>query len=161
MNEIEFEKLKEASWRRKLTAQEEAALNNHFARHAEARTQWEEESGLSELLDKLPDAPVSTNFTARVLQEVQREAGPRFGREHGILRWPRFNWLPKIAVASLIVCGGFVSLQQYKRTKIAHDLVAVSSAATATLPQQWLEDFDAISRLSQPPVDNELLAALQ
>jgi len=161
MNEIEFEKLKETSWRRKLTAQEKAALNSYLAAHSQARTEWEEEAGLSEWLGRLPDAPVSTNFTARVLQEVEREAARNSRREHGIFHWLRFNWLPRMAVASLVVCGGLISLQQYKRTQIAQDVAAVSSAATATLPQQWLEDFDAISRLSLPSVDNELLAALQ
>ena len=161
MNEIEFQKLKEASWRRKLTAQEKTALNHHFGAHSEARTQWEEEAGLSELLGKLPDAPVSTNFTTRVLQEVQRDAGQNRTHRHGFFHWLRFNWLPRIAIASLVVSGGFFSIQQYQRTQIAHDVATVSSAAAAALPQQWLEDFDAINRLSQPPVDNELLAALQ
>jgi anti-sigma factor RsiW len=161
MSEIEFEKLREASWRRKLTAQEEAALNRYLATHAEARTQWEEESGLNELFGKLPTAPVSTNFTARVLQTVEREAVSA-RRERGIFRWIRFNWLPRIAFASLLLCGGIVSVHQIRvaqRTQIARDIATVSSAAT--VPQQWLEDFEAIDHLSQPPIDNELLAALE
>jgi anti-sigma factor RsiW len=162
MSEIEFEKLREASWRRKLTTQEEAALNRYLATHAEARTQWEEESGLNELFGKLPTAPISTNFTARVLQEVQRDAERNSQRKHGIFHWIRFNWLPRIAFASLLLCGGIVSVHQIRvaqRTQIARDIATVSSAAT--VPQQWLEDFEAIDHLSQPPIDNELLAALE
>ena len=161
MNEMDFQKLKETSWRRRLTTREKAALNSYFAVHPEARTQWEDESELSDLLGKLPDAPVSTNFTARVLQESQR--GERWNSPigHGAFHWLRFNWMPRIALASLVVFIGLLSLQQYKRTQIALDVAAVSSAATAALPQQWLEDFDAIRSLSPQPVDNELLAALQ
>lgn len=156
MNEAEFQKLKEASWRRKLTAEEQAALDNHL----EERFSWEEEAALNQLIGKLPDAPVSTNFTARVLQAVERESAtvPR-ARERGLVHWFRMNWLPRIAIPAFLIFGGIISVQQYKRTQIANDVAVVSSAAT--VPPQWLEDFDAISRLSQPPVDHELLAALE
>ena len=159
MNDAEFEKLKEASWRRKLTAQEKIALNEHLATHFDERIQWNEESSLNQLLGKLPDAPVSTNFTARVLQAVERDSSSASRRERGLFHWLKFNWLPRIAVVTLLVCGGFVTVQQHKRTQIAQDVAAVSNAAI--LPPQWLQDFDAINGLSQPPVDNELLAALQ
>jgi hypothetical protein len=159
MNDAEFQKLKEISWRRKLTEQEEATLNSYFAEHFDERVRWEEESGLNRLLGKLPDVPVSTNFTAQVLQAVERDTALITRPEHGLLRWIKFNWLPRIAIAALLGCGGFISFQQYNRTQVARDVAAVSSAAT--VPPQWLQDFDAISRLSQPPVDNELLAALE
>ncbi|MEO5803488.1 MAG: hypothetical protein ABIR24_08145 [Verrucomicrobiota bacterium] len=159
MNEIEFDKLKETNWRRKLTAQEDAALNLYLAAHPAARSQWEEEFGLRQLLGNLSDAPVATNFTTRVLQAVERDAELRARHERGVFHWLKFNWLPRIAVASLLICGGVLSVQQYNRTQIAKGIVAISSAAN--VPQQWLQDFDAITRLSQPPVDNELLAALQ
>jgi hypothetical protein len=159
MNKAEFEKLKEASWRRKLTDEEQTALNGYLAAHFEERALWPEESGLNQMLAGLPDAPVSTNFTARVLQAVERDATSASRRSHGIFHWLKLNWVPRIAVMIVLVCGGFVSLQRYHRVQIAHDVAAVSSVAT--VPPQWLQDFDAINRLSQPPVDNELLAALQ
>lgn len=160
MSQSEFDKLKEAGWRRKLTAEEEAALNEFLESHFEERLQWQDESGLNELLAALPDAPVSSNFTAQVLNAVEREAraaNRRSGR--GVLHWLRFNWLPRIAAVILLVCGGAISLQQHRRAEIARDVAAVSSVAA--VPPQWLQDFDAINRLSQPPIDNELLAALQ
>ena len=159
MNDAEFQNLKETSWRRKLTVQEEAALKSFLDSHFDQRLQWEEESGLNQLLGRLPDAPVSTNFTSRVLRAVERETARTSQSEKGIFHWLKFNWVPRIAVATLLLCGGFISLQQYKRNQIAHAVAAVSNAAT--VPPQWLQDFDAINRLSQPPVDNELLAALQ
>ena len=62
-------------------------------------------------------------------------------------------------MAALLVSVGLISFQQYKRTQVAEDVKAVSTVAM--VPSTWLEDFDAINRLSPPPVDTELLAALE
>lgn len=162
MSENEFQNLIEASWRRALTAQEEAALKEYLAVHSEARMILDEELALSCVVRALPDVPVSTNFTSRVLQAVERDTMPSARATQGVISWLKRNWIPRIAIASLFVCAGFVSVQEYrtsKRTEIARDIAAVSGAAT--FPQEWLQDFDAINRLSQPPVDNELLAALE
>lgn len=160
MNETEFKNLMEQSWRRRLTAREEILLFNYLSGNADARTQWEEESGLSQLLGKLAETPVSSNFTARVLQAVERDTAPT--RREKFFRRPRFNWFPRIAIASAFVLATIFSIQQYRsaqRTEMARDIAAVSHAAT--MPSEWLQDFDAINHLSQPPVDDELLAALK
>ncbi len=160
MNEIEFTNLIEQSWRRKLTEREEILLSDHLSSNPEARTQWEEESGLSQLLGKLPKTPVSTNFTAGVLQVVERETA--LAQRERFFHRPKFNWLPRIAIASAFVGGVIFSVHQYRsvqRKEIARDIAAVSQAAT--LPPEWLQDFEAINHLSQPPVDDELLAALK
>ena len=160
MNEIEFKNLIEQSWRRKLTPREGILLSDYLSSNAEARTQWEEEAGLSQLLGKLAETPVSTNFTARVLQAVERDATP--AQREGFFQRPKFNWLPRIAMASAFVFAAIFSVQQYRsgqRTEMARDVAAVSQAAN--MPPQWLQDFDAINHLSQPPVDDELLAALK
>ena len=161
MNENEFEKLREASWRRKLTEEEEAALRGYLATRAAARAQWEEESGLNEYLARLPDAPVSSNFTSRVLLAVARETSPGTTRVQGVSGWIKLRW-PRIAFVSVLIGAMALSVGQYravKRTEMALDVVTVSRAAK--VPHEWLQDFEAISRLSQPPVDEELLAALQ
>jgi hypothetical protein len=94
---------------------------------------------------------------------VEREADLAERPSVGIFDWLRFNWVPRVAIASVLVGAGIISVQQIreasKREQIARDVAAVSSAAT--LPPQWLQDFDAINVLSQPSVDEELLAALQ
>jgi cytochrome c-type biogenesis protein CcmH/NrfG len=135
-------------------------LRSYLALHPAARTQWEDELSLNELLGKLGDAPVSSNFTSRILQRVEREA-PAVARPQNGFGWFKSRW-PRIAVVSALACAAVFSLSQYravKRNEIAHDIVAMSQAAT--VPQEWLQDFDAINRLSRPPVDDELLAALQ
>ncbi len=162
MSENEFQNLMEVSWRRPLTSQEERTLKNFLTAHPAARVIWEEDLALNRMVARLPDAPVSTNFTAQVLQAVARETAREVRQKPGIISWLKRNWIPRIAIAGLFICAGLVSVQEYravKRAQLARDVAAVSSAAT--FPQGWLEDFDAINRLSQPPVDNELLAALE
>jgi len=41
---------------------------------------------------------------------------------------------------------------------LARDVATISQAV---VPQEWLQDFEAINRLSHPSVDEELLAALR
>ncbi len=160
MNKNEFKNLVEESWRRKLTPAEESALKSYFATHAEAQILWRRESDLSRLLKKLSDVPVSTNFTSRVLQVVERDALQARGTS--IFDWFKFSWLSRTAIASLCVCACLISVHQYriiKRTQMAQEVAAISTSAT--VPQEWLQNFDAIDRLGQLPVDDELLAALQ
>ena len=61
-----------------------------LAAHPEAQADWEAEAGLSEALGQLPDAPVPSNFTARVLQSVEREsAAERRRRSRKWQLWPQ------------------------------------------------------------------------
>ena len=70
--------LRESGWRRKLTESEQGELRAHLATNPDARADWEMESALNSALTRLPDASVPSNFTARVLQAVEREeARPR------------------------------------------------------------------------------------
>lgn len=160
MSEDEFEKLKEDRWRRALTPSEEISLENHFETDRAAQRIWNEEAALNQLLAKLPDEPISTNFTSRVLQMVERETVQP--REESVLAWFKFHWLSRVAFASLLLCATLVSIHEYrtsKRTQIAHNVAAMATATT--VPQEWLQNFEAINRLGKPPVDDELLAALQ
>src|SRR5580692_12925488 len=101
MNDQDYKQLREAGWRRKLTDHEAAELQKHLAAHPELREEWEADTGLNSLLEKLPEAPaVSSNFTALVMQAVEREAGAR-NREAatGWFGWRGLaGWLPKTAV---------------------------------------------------------------
>src|SRR5262245_543785 len=94
-------KLQEAGWRRKLTPAEEAELQAWLAKHPEAQADWKAEVGLNEGLRGLPDAPMPSNFTARVLQAVEREEAAA-GRP--ALTWKStWNWLlPKAAFVAAV-----------------------------------------------------------
>ena len=113
-NDPIYNRLRELSWRRKLTAAEAAELQAWLAAHPEARADWEAEAGLNEALGRLPDAPVPSNFTARVLQAVEREAAAELRRRRTWQVWLRWRWLPKAAVAAVVLGAGLVSYQQVK-----------------------------------------------
>lgn len=168
MNDAEFQELMEASWRRRLTPEEEDQLRSWLAIHPERQAHWEAESHLNRALAALPHAPVASNFTALVLQEARRS-----GRQAEPRRWWRqaAAWLsPRpatgMAWAALLLCVTCVTwfalrqAQSQAREQRAQDLAILVSAALLPEPQMLAADFDAIRRL--PPVDDEeLFAVLQ
>lgn len=162
MNQPDQDKLRELNWRRPLTDVEQAELRTVLAKNPDALAELELENNLAQVLEKLPNTPVSSNFTARVLQAVELQA-KRGGwqPENSLLAWLRHGWLPKTAVASLVVCTGLFALHRQTivaRARLAHEVAAVS-AATAAVSNP--EDFDAIRLLNKPAsADVDLLAAL-
>jgi hypothetical protein len=153
-------KLRESSWRRKLTDAEKAGLRAYFAAHPEARAGWEMESALNAAIIRLPDAPVPSNFTARVLQAVELETSRSSG-------WT-WNWhvlVPRLATAAAVVV--FTGLAIHHHEIYSERVALVKSFALATGGQpvpspEALENFDAIRRMSQPQhADDELLNLMQ
>jgi|SRR5437588_11763100 len=162
-NDPLYHQLLEQSWRRKLTDAEEAELRAWLAAHPEAQPDWDAEAGLSEALGALPNVPVATNFTARVLQSVERRTATdlRPARPRWRL-WPR--WLPRVAFAAILLGAGFVSYhaaQGARREKLVRSVEVVSQVSSLPSPQ-ILENFDAIRALPPtPPADVQLLTLLQ
>jgi hypothetical protein len=156
---------RELAWRRELTAAERAELAAWLRAHAEAQADWAAEAALSGALARLGDAPVPSNFTARVLQGVEREAlAGRHSRVPSWLSWRgRWSWLPKAALASLVVGVSLFSYHQveaFQRRQIARSVAAISDVTSLPSPQV-LTNFDAIRALGQTPAaDLELLQAI-
>lgn len=120
------------------------------------------EARLSQALARLPDAPVPSNFTARVMQAVELEESRR------PRRWSwGWNWhvlLPRIAVTAAVVLFAGLTLHHYelnnRRTTLARNVALI--AGSQPLPSvEALKNFDAIQRMSQPRADEELLALMQ
>jgi len=163
MNDPLPERLRDSQWRRKLTASEEAGLRAWLAGHPEQEPDWAAEAGLAELLSRLPDAPVPTNFTARVLQAVEQDSQSAARARTG---WNRFwrPFLPRAAVAAAVVLVGLLS---YERHEAAQRAVLARNLATVTdfagVPNaDAMENFDAVRQLGRtPPPDDELLALLR
>jgi hypothetical protein len=158
-NEPLQNQLRELVWRRKLTDAEKAGF------HAQPETQadLELESRLSEALARVPDAPVSSNFTARVLQAIEREETPRSQTRSWFWYWRVF--VPRVAAAAVVV--GFAGLvyqhhEFSRRVELARD-VALLAQARPVPSVEALKNFDAIQRMSQttPRADDELLTLLQ
>jgi ferric-dicitrate binding protein FerR (iron transport regulator) len=158
-------RLRELLWRRELTDAEQTELRGWLAAHPDAQADWQTETRLSTLLGRLPDAPMPSNFTARVMHAVEHRAAVR---KHGhVMRHYRWWWrslLPRMAMAAVVVCAGIFVHHRYevaRAAEFARSIVVVSQVES--LPDAaFLQDFDAIRRLSKkPPVDEELLSLLQ
>jgi anti-sigma factor RsiW len=166
MNEREFKELRETSWRRKLSPAEEARLQNYLAAHPQGQGEFETDLALSHILAQLSDAPLSSNFTARVLQAVERESAamPRLAFRLDALRQWLARLSPRVAWAAVLLCLGALAWQQHQwnqRSRLAQGVASVLQASAVPEPEM-LQDFDAIQQLRQAPFpdDMELLAAL-
>lgn len=165
MRDEQYQKIKEAGWRRALDGGEEAALQKFLAAHPEARQAWGEEAALNRLLQRWPAPPVSSNFTARLLQAVQNAPIRHTWRDW----FAPAQWLPegrawRVAMCSMMVGLGLISFHESQvihRARMARELAGVSRLAA--LPRmEWLKDFDTINGISQVKVaDDDLLAALE
>jgi len=157
-----LQSLREAAWRRSLTAAEHAQIQRLLATSPDAAEDWQLDARLSRTLARLPEAPVPSNFTARVLQAVEREtaAPTRVPFDWLLLR----RWLPRLALACVLIGVSVAGLHRYEllsRQRMADSVAVISPLGTLPSPDS-LADFDAIRRLgSEPPADVELLALLQ
>jgi len=164
MNEFDYKTLLEKRWRHALTAAEEAGVRAWLAQHPESRADWDLETRLSETLEKLPDVPVPSNFTARVLQAIEREqAVPRHS--------PRRPWwlvrilLPRIAMAiaalGLVVVYHEHTSATAKRAELVQGVKVVTSVSSLPSPE-ILQDFDTIRQMpASTGPDPELIALMK
>ena len=124
------------------------------------------EARLTDALTQMPDVPVPSNFTARVLDAIDLEEA-RTARSKS---W-RWNWhalLPRVAVAAAVLLFAGISVQRYAtvrhhREEVADSLRVVASASTVP-DLDALNNFDAIQRMGQSQsvhADTDLLVALQ
>ncbi len=114
---------------------------------------------LNEMLSRLPDAPVASNFTARVMQQINLEESRQARKWNFIFKWQRF--LPRAAVATVAIIFAGLTLQQHEQNvhRVAFDQNVALVAQTPMPSVDALKNFDAIQRMSQPAhADEELLA---
>jgi anti-sigma factor RsiW len=156
-------RLAEALCRGKFTPDEDAQLRAYLATHPEDHADWEEELSLNYLLDQAPNAPVSSNFTARVMQAAA-QARPCRGSALANLwrRWAGQHWIPRTATIAATVVLGLFAYHQHQvnvRQEVARTLAAMVTGNSLDV----LQNFDEIERLAQVPhdVERDLIAALQ
>jgi len=113
MNESDYNQLREESWRRKLTPAEEAELRAWLADHPESRMDWDMDSRLTHLLGRLDNAPVPSNFTARVLQAIEREAASEARQTAPKRNWFLHSFLPRTAAAMVVLAAGLLAYNEY------------------------------------------------
>jgi hypothetical protein len=144
-----YQRLREIAWRRKLTATEQAELRAWLAKHPEAETELEVDAALNQALARLPQAPVPSNFTARVMQAIEREAVVVAPPPHAPAPWWRL-FLPRLAAAAVVIVGGLLVYRHnevQKREELTQGLALVAEAAPLS-DVTVLEDFDAIQRMT-------------
>ena len=112
------------------------------------------------LLSRLPDMPVVSNFTARVMQAVElEESHPSRPRNFSTWNWRAF--LPRLAVAAVVIAAAGLVFQRHeadaRRGQLARNIAVMASAMPSV---EALQNFDAIRRMSQPVHADEGLLAL-
>ena len=157
----DYNRLRELSWRRSLTESEQAELHAWLAVHSEARAEWELETDLSAMLHQLPDAPVPSNFTARVLKSVERETAAA-DRRLGFQRaWGWRAFLPRVAGVAVVIAFSLFGYHRHaivQQARLVKKLAETPEVANPAL----LEDFEVIRQLgSTPAPDEELLALMK
>ena len=160
MNQSEFDNLLQTATERDLTDVKLARLERWLAANPADQAEWE---ALDHLLATLPDTPVATNFTVRVLDEVRRAetAHPALGQAWWQrLLAPQFRPVQIAAAATLAMVIGGVGYQSHLNQSRAEMAAAVASIAEFT--PGFLADFEAIEAIAQAdPIDEELWAALK
>lgn len=157
--------LLDALRRGRLSPNEEAKLEGFLAAHPEWRKPCDQELALNQLLRQLPDAPLSSNFTAQVLRAVQHEDAIAIGSVRPGWRAAILAWVPKVAAGVAVLSVGWFGYHQHRlaeRQQLARELVEISRLASGA-PLELMQNFEAIQRLNQVPgdVDRELIAALK
>ena len=166
MNEFDYKTLLEKRWRQKLTPAEEASVRAWLAQHPESKADWDLETQLADALDKLPDAPVPSNFTARVLQAIEREeaAVPRPSANRA--RWFLRVLLPRTAVAAVALGAAVLTLNYRvhtaaRRAELVQGVKVVTGVSSLPSPE-ILQDFDTIRQMpASTGPDPELIALMK
>jgi hypothetical protein len=162
--------LREAAWRRPLTAAEQARLDQWLAAHPEARADWAAEAALNAALQRLPETPAPSNLAARVLAEIEREdlatVAARKPKKTNFVGWlVGLGWVPRAAVvvAVLVVGGGALTYRHHRQVVAQAQALQTVATVTATrepaLSPEVLQNLDVICDLPPlPGADLELLA---
>lgn len=164
MNESDISHLHEILWRRPLNPAERTALQRWLSEHPGERADWEAELALAGCLDQLSAVPVSSNFTARVLEAVDRESTVPTPGSPARSVWLSFRFWARAGAALSLVTALGLFLGHRQRVEGRAELarcVAVAVEAARVPGVEALTDFETIQRLGHAtPVDEELFLTL-
>jgi hypothetical protein len=157
-----YQQLREIGWRRPLTDAEQTELRAWLTTHPEAAADIEMDAALNAALAKSPDAPLSSNFTARVMAAIEQDEAAQSRASSR----PKGNWwrvfIPRFAVASfVVVCVtlGYrhnTTVQRMELSDAAQQIAGARELSDMTV----IEDFETIRSLNpaEATVDENLLA---
>lgn len=155
------QKLREIAWRRRLTPAEQTEWQAWLAEHPEAQAEAELDTALDAALTHQADAPVSSNFTARVMQTIEADARREVRPIAPALSWWH-KLMPRLAVAAVVLSVGALAYRQYlvekqkDLTGAAKEIAGAQQLSSATV----IADFEVIRSLTPPTAvaDEKLLA---
>lgn len=173
MNNSVYDELIRLSLKREISAEDRMRIEAAVAAHPELRERWETDAALSRLLRGVPDVPVSSNFTAVVMEAIELDdrvtgrSGAGAARRFSLPQWLRPRVATVFGVVVVIVFGVHEYRARHDRSILAQDVRRVSQEFAALPPSvpgpEIFHDFDAIDKLRQVSVvsDDELLKVLQ
>ena len=117
---------------------------------------------LTDALSRLKDTPVPSNFTARVLAEIDREERQTANRPHRRWRW---NFLPRLVGTAAVLLLAAFAVEHHDRVshrrQMAETLASVADVHSVPSVDA-LNNFEAIEAMGQHAhADEELLALAQ
>ena len=164
MNESDYNQLMEKSWRGELTASQKAELQAWLAQHPEREEDWNAEMNLTEAMKRLPEIPVSSNFTARVLRAVEHEGAAKSPPRLPAWKWLLHSFIPRAAFAAVVLAGLF-TYHEYRtaerRAELVHGVEVIAGVPSLPSPE-ILQNFDTIRKMGATPgPDPELIALMK
>jgi anti-sigma factor RsiW len=155
VNESEYEDLLRIAVRRELTVAEQARLEAWLATRPEARADWLMDQRMNRCLRHLSHVPLSTNFTAQVLQRVERSVRHDAARRRGPawVRWLGglgYGWRLAGVAGTLVVVVAIQYHQARQRAELARSLEVLPAVSLAEV-DLW-RDFETINTLPAGPV---------
>ena len=161
-HEPAYQRLRELSWRRPLTAPEQAELRTWLIAHPETQADAEAEVALSQALARLPDAPVPSNFTARLWQTIERDEATKVRATAPRRTWSWRVLVPRFAVVTVVLGSGLVVYrhnESVQQVEFAKSFLAEAGSPSLVDPKV-IEDFEVICQLSPPTAADEELIKL-
>ena len=164
----EYEDLLSIRWIRELNGREQERLERLLSADPKRKARWEEDMAVLKAIRHLPDVPVASNFTSRVLEALPCTPddllpAPLLPPKRG---WfPRMAWAPKwglgfgfAAILALAIFYG--EYQRAKSMRLVESLTVITESKTApTMEESQHSEF--IQELAPVPleVDWELILA--
>lgn len=159
----DYQRLRERSGRRPLTATEQAEIRTWLVAHPEAQAEAEAELALNQALARLPDAPVPSNFTARVWQTIERDDAQKVRVPAPRATWWWRVFVPRFTAGTVMIGVGLLVYRHHEaeqQAEFVKNFLVVASPSLAD--PKVIEDFEVICQLSPPTaVDEELLKLME
>lgn len=163
MKNDDFNELMEQARLRSLSPEEEGRLQEFLEADPGVWPDRNADIALNGLLGTMPDAPLASNFSSRVMQAIELEE-KRVQRVNRPLspHWWTHSWWARLGIVSCLATLAVVGWQQNQkraRVELAESVATISEVA-AIPSVEILIDFEVIQSLGAAPPEAEMEADL-